>query len=75
MADNPTERRVNRFDPTDTPESDPVPTGDDIVHRQKSGHETPRRYDVPEHVPVPTDDTKRATRPPSRRRRFGEVSP
>ncbi len=45
MADNPSEHRVNRFDPTDTPESDPVPTGDDVVHRQKSGHDTPRRYD------------------------------
>ena len=46
MADNPG-RTINRFDPTDTPESDPVPTGEDVVHRQKEGHETPRQYDEP----------------------------
>ena len=46
MTDNPTQHRINRFDPTDTPESDPVPTGEDDVNRQKSGHNTPRRYDV-----------------------------
>ena len=45
MTDQLSEHRVNRFDPTDTPESDPVPTGDDVVNRQKEGHETPRRYD------------------------------
>ena len=44
MADHPG-RTINRFDPTDTPESDPVPTGEDVVNRQKQGHETPRRYD------------------------------
>jgi hypothetical protein len=47
MTDNPTTHRINRFDPTDTPESDPVPTGEDVVNRQKDGHETPRRYDEP----------------------------
>jgi len=46
MADN-AGRTINRFDPTDTPESDPVPTGEDVVDRQKHGHETPRRYDEP----------------------------
>jgi len=50
MADNPS-RTINRFDPTDTPESDPVPTGEDVVHRQKEGHETPRRYDAPASKP------------------------
>jgi hypothetical protein len=47
MTDNSGQHRVNRFDPTDTPASDPVPTGEDVVNRQKEGHETPRRYDEP----------------------------
>ena len=47
MTDNSDLHRVNRFDPTDTPESDPVPSGEDIVHRQQEGRETPRRYDEP----------------------------
>ena len=45
MTDNPGGHSVNRFDPTETPESDPVPTGEDVVNRQKRGHQTPRRYD------------------------------
>jgi hypothetical protein len=48
MTDNPSGHTVNRFDPTETPESDPVPTGEDVVNRQKSGHDTPRRYDEAE---------------------------
>jgi hypothetical protein len=45
MTDTPRRHSVNRFDPTETPESDPVPTGEDVVNRQKRGHQTPRRYD------------------------------
>jgi len=47
MSDRPDQHRVNRFDPTDTPESDPVPTGEDVANRQRDGHDTPRRYDQP----------------------------
>jgi hypothetical protein len=57
MTDNAGRHRVNRFDPTDTPESDPVSTGEDIVHREEHGHDTPRRYD--ESV-KPTDADERA---------------
>jgi hypothetical protein len=45
MTDNPRSHTVNPFDPTETPESEPVPTGEDVVNRQKRGHQTPRRYD------------------------------
>ena len=63
MTDHPSERRINRFDPTDTPESDPVPTGDDVVNRQKTGHDSPRRYDESTEEPDPddTDDEDAAT--------------
>lgn len=58
MTNHPSERQINRFDPTDTPESDPVPTGEDVVNRQKTGRDTPRRYDesTEELNPDDTDD-------------------
>jgi hypothetical protein len=58
MTDNPGRHRVNRFDPTDTPESDPVPTGEDIVHREEHGHDTPRRYDESADHSRPDDATR-----------------
>jgi hypothetical protein len=51
----------NRFDPTDTAESDPVPTGEDLANRQKDGHDTPRRYDQPAGGPDPDADCESRT--------------
>lgn len=41
------QRRHRPDDPTDEPTSDPVPTGEDVVHRHRDGHDTPRKYDEP----------------------------
>ena len=57
MRENPGRRRNIPGDPTAEPASDPVPTGTDVVDRDKGamrtrrrddrGRETPRRYDQP----------------------------
>ena len=39
--------------PKDTPESDPVPTGEDVTNRRRGGHDTPRRYEQPVDQPDP----------------------
>ena len=61
-----TGRRTNiPSDPTAERTSDPLPTGEDVIDREKPGRatpdrtgETPRRYEQPvEHDPVlPSDD-------------------
>ncbi|HTH02705.1 MAG TPA: hypothetical protein VL882_20675 [Vicinamibacterales bacterium] len=45
MTDQAGRRRNPPDDPTEEPVSDPVPTGEDVVNRQRRGHETPRRYE------------------------------
>jgi hypothetical protein len=68
MTDTPGRRRNMPSDPTDEPASDPVPTGEDVVDRDRAddapgrhdrSRETPRRYEQPvERDPVlPSDDS------------------
>jgi hypothetical protein len=45
MTDFPGRRRNPPDDPTDEPASDPVPTGEDVVNRDRHGHDTPRQYE------------------------------
>ena len=45
MTDSPGRRRNPPDDPTDERTSDPVPTGEDVVNRQRRGYDTPRQYE------------------------------
>jgi len=55
MTDYPGRRRNPPDDPTAEPTSDPVPTGDDVVNRDRQGHDTPRRYEHPDPGPRSPD--------------------
>lgn len=68
MTDTPGRRRNRPSDPTDERTSDPVPTGDDVLDRDRDddgpgrhdrSREAPRRYEQPvERDPVlPSDDS------------------
>jgi len=58
MTDTWDRHETNPFDPTDKPESDPVPTGEDVVNRQNRGHNTPRRYEEPAEDVEPSGTSK-----------------
>lgn len=68
MTDTPGRRRNTPSDPTDERTSDPVPTGEDVLDRDRGedaqehhdrSREAPRRYEQPvERDPVlPSDDS------------------
>ncbi len=66
MSEHTGRRRNVPGDPTSEPESDPVPTGEDVVvpeHHQDELPETRRRYDEPANdVVMPADDSRLNTK-------------